>query len=68
MKRQITLDISPATATHCGDGRGRCDKLDAGYQCCDAFPRRRHDPEFDHDMIEYKRIPECLAAEQKGNQ
>lgn len=66
MKRLIAIDISPATATHCGDGRRRCDKLDAGWPRCDAFPRSKQDPQLDHDGLEYKRLPECIAAEQNA--
>ena len=67
MRRLITLDISPATATHCGDGRGRCDLLDPTWPCCNAYRHANH-PELDHDTFQYKRLPECIAAEQNAAQ
>ncbi len=66
MKRLITLDISPATATHCGNGYGQCEHLDVGYQRCDAFPRG--EMKFDTDVCSWKRLPECIAAEQNAAQ
>lgn len=65
MKRPITIDISPATETHCGDVGRFCPQLSPLCQCrlfgWNILKR-------DEGRAEYKRLPECLAAEQKGNQ
>ena len=62
MSRHIRLDIAPATATHCGNGgqqkRDFCGQLH--IWTCRAFKKT-----LDHDAKthEFKRLPECLAAE-----
>lgn len=68
MPRHIRLDISPATATHCGDGFGRCHFLDGTWPRCDAFPRSKTEPEYDSDKTEFLRSPECLAAEKGASE
>jgi hypothetical protein len=64
-KRLITLDISPATATHCGDGHDRhCRKMFRGTESasCDEFHRG-----LGSEQIPL-RLPECIAAEQNAAQ
>ena len=59
-ERTIQLRIV-ATDTHCGYGWGQCEHLDQGYQRCDMFPHGAL--KFDSDACTYKRLPECIAAE-----
>lgn len=67
MPRHIRLDIAPATATHCGEGDGKCRRLRPGEERwrCEA-----HGREMDYgDIREWpQRLPECLAAEKGASE
>lgn len=65
-KRLITLDISPATATHCTSRDGVCDYYIHEAEHCIAFG---DEVEHDKETGYRKRLPECIAAEkaQKEN-
>ncbi len=65
MKRLITLDISPATATHCGESGDLCGQA-TKLGGCRAFGRKPL--AYDDTVNEYHRLPECIAAEQNAAQ
>jgi len=54
-KRLITIDIAPATDTHCGG----CPCVDDRQEACGAF---RKTPKVDN-WGGFLRLPECIAAE-----
>lgn len=59
-KRRIALDIV-ATDTHCGEGRTQCPHRNWFIPMrCDCFPNQSLLPDA---SLEYKRLPECIAAE-----
>ena len=68
MKRLITLDIAPATATHCGLGgsQGRPCSQATTRGRCRAFGRQVLG--VDLEANEYLRLPECLAAEKGASE
>ena len=59
-KRLITIDISPATETHCGD----CPCADPLLEKCHAFNK---DQEWNEEG-DFLRLPECIAAEKGTGQ
>lgn len=69
MPRHIRLDISPATATHCGVGsvarENRCSNVDK-WGKCNAFGRETLG--IDEDADEYLRLEQCLAAEKGASE
>ena len=69
MSRHIRLDIAPATATHCGNGGLKqgdaCEHLDK-WAKCRAFGRKPLS--YDEQEGEYRRLPECLAAEKGASE
>jgi len=69
VRRLITLDISPATATHCGEG-GLQNADPCQYASkkdkCKAFGKKPL--KYDKDADELMRLPECIAAEQNAAQ
>ena len=63
MKRLIMVDISPATDTHCGHGPKQCQNRSWFIPLrCDVFPNR---PLLPDASLEFRRLPECIAAEKK---
>jgi len=58
-KRLITIDIAPATETHCGE----CPH--ARVRTCDVFGMRTYADQWDAKTSEWRRMPECIAAEGK---
>ena len=62
-EREIWLRIV-ATDTHCGARMERCRHADATWPKCVAF----EDSELELDLSEmqFKRLPECIAAEGAG--
>ena len=62
-ERTIQLRIV-ATDTHCGARMERCRHADATWPKCVAF----EDSELELDLSEmqFKRLPECIAAEGAG--
>lgn len=59
-KRQIRLDIV-ATDTHCGAGMERCQYADPTWPKCVAFEDAAL--ELDLSEMQFKRLPQCIAAE-----
>lgn len=73
MRRLITLDISPATATHCDThDDSECPHYDryefGGAGHCDVFGTGDNPPQWDNEHRAHKRLPECIAAEQNAAQ
>lgn len=55
MKIPILVTIDPPSAMYCWTTRGCCAKFDRGYQTCSVYGRM---------LPSYRRLPECIAAEQ----
>lgn len=65
--RSIGLVISPATATHCGGHEKACQARRIardGEAFCGAF--RGLTLDYDESVDAFRRLPECIAAEQKS--
>jgi len=66
MSRHIRLDIAPATATHCGEvGDLACQFTDC-WGKCRAFGRKSLP--YDESADQFRRLPECIAAEKGASE